>query len=138
MQNLASEIPVYFIRYEDMVLNPAPVLCELFRFILGVESIEGTVVEKRINDYVAKGSTSASVYKLKADPKANLSRNRGMYTENQIEQYFKNACRDYIYYFNYCDHPEEGKADANTTFFEYELGQHDTEKLDQLFGGYLV
>ena len=102
-----------------MVLNPAPVLCEIMRFILGVESIEGTVVEQRINDYVSRGSTSASVYKLKADPKANLSRNRGLYSEAQIEEYFKRGCRDYLYYFNYCSHPEEGMADANTTFFDY-------------------
>ena len=56
-------------RYEDLVLRPEPVLREVFAYLLSVDSIEGTVVEKRILDYVAKGSTSASVYKLKADPR---------------------------------------------------------------------
>lgn len=38
-------IPTYYIRYEDLVLNPGPVLTELFCFLLEVSSIEGTVVE---------------------------------------------------------------------------------------------
>lgn len=37
-------IPTYFIRYEDLVLNPEPVLTELFAFMLAVDTIEGTVV----------------------------------------------------------------------------------------------
>ena len=73
--------PTYYVRYEDMCLNPEPVLRELFRFLLEVPSIEGTVVEKRILDYCAKGNAAASSYKLKANPVENLSRNRGMFTE---------------------------------------------------------
>ena len=80
-EQVHGEIPVYYLRYEDLVLNPEPVLCELFRFLLSVESIEGTVIEKRIQDYVAVGSTSAKTYELKADPKKNLSRNAHMYSE---------------------------------------------------------
>ena len=40
-------------RYEDLRLNPEPVLMEVFRFLLDVESLEGTVVEKRIQDICA-------------------------------------------------------------------------------------
>ena len=47
------DIPVYFIRYEDLVLDPEPVLTELFRFLLSMESLEGTVIEKRIKDFIA-------------------------------------------------------------------------------------
>ena len=35
-------------RYEDLVLKPATVLDEVFRFMLDVTSREGTVLEKRI------------------------------------------------------------------------------------------
>lgn len=112
-------------------------LREVFAFILGVENIEGTVLEKRIADYVAKGSTSASVYKLKADPRANLSRNRHMYTDEQIEQ-IKETCREFNYFYRYSSHPEEGKADPSTTFFEYGDQQHDAEKLESLYGGFLT
>mmetsp|Transcript_27078 Transcript_27078/g.36193 ORF Transcript_27078/g.36193 Transcript_27078/m.36193 type:complete len:185 (+) Transcript_27078:157-711(+) len=132
------KIPMYYLRYEDLVLNPEPVLREMFCFLLSVESVAGTVIEKRIADYVAKGSTSANTYKLKADPRKNLSRNKHMYTEAQLE-YFKERCKDYLYYYNYCSHPEEGRADPSTTFFEYTEGQgvqHDTDKLESLFDGY--
>jgi len=137
-EQVSSQIPCYFIRYEDLVVNPTPVLRELFQFILGVDSIEGTIVEKRIDDYVAKGSTSASVYKLKVDPRANLCRNKGMYTEAQMEN-FKESCRDFLYFFNYSTHTEEGAADPNTAFLEYTEGQgvqHDPAKLAELFDGF--
>ena len=61
-------MPTYWVRYEDLVLNPQPVLIELFKFMFEVDSLEGTVVEKRILDYCAKGHTAATVYKLKAQP----------------------------------------------------------------------
>ena len=117
-------IPIYFVRYEDLVLNPEPVLRELFAFLLAVETIEGTVIEKRIQDYVAQGSTSAQTYKLKADPKKNLSRNRHMYTDEQITE-MKQDCREFLYYFGYASHSDSDKADAATTFFEYEEDEHD-------------
>ena len=80
-RQMENEIPTYYIRYEDLVLNPQPVLTELFKFMLDVPSLEGTIVEKRIADQCAKGNSGGSVYKLKADPRKNLSRNRGMYTD---------------------------------------------------------
>ena len=58
-------IPTYYVRYEDLCVNPEPVLTEVFCFLLEVPTIEGTVVEKRIADYCAKGAAAASIYKLK-------------------------------------------------------------------------
>ena len=118
-------VPTYYLRYEDLVINPQPVLMELFCFMLEVPSIEGTVVERRVIDYCAKGNDAAAVYKMKAQPTRNLSRNAFMYTPEQIE-WMKEASRDYLYYFGYVDHPT--KADPDTTFFKYSDGgrvQHD-------------
>ena len=42
--------PVYFFRFEDILNNPEHELRELFKFILGVENIDGTVIERRIID----------------------------------------------------------------------------------------
>lgn len=67
-EQVATTVPTYWVRYEDLVLNPQPVLMELFSFMLDVASIEGTVLEKRIIDYCAKGHEAATVYKLKAKP----------------------------------------------------------------------
>ena len=53
-----------------------------------------------------------------------------MYTDEQIEQ-MKQRTRDYLYYFNYVDHPTEAEADPDTNFLRYDLEtRHDTEKLD--------
>ena len=84
-------VPTYYLRYEDLVLNPEPVLRELFRFLLEVPSIDGTVIEKRIVDYCEKGNSSAAVYKLKFDPKSNLSRHFSVYSPEQIE-FIKTEC----------------------------------------------
>ena len=45
---IAEKIPTYFMRYEDLRMNPRPVLEELFCFLLDVPTIKGTVVERRI------------------------------------------------------------------------------------------
>ena len=62
----ASDIPTLFVRYEDLILNPETHLIEIFQFLLEVSSIQGTVVEKRIKDSVAKFKEFGSLYKLKA------------------------------------------------------------------------
>ena len=129
-------IPTYYIRYEDLVLNPKPVLMELFAFLLDVDNVVGTVVEQRIDDYCDKGNKGASVYKLKADPRKNLCRNRGMYTEDQLER-LKEQCREYLYYFNYVDCGEAGESDPNTAFMTYDgETKHDPELLSKLYNGY--
>ena len=134
-----TQIPCYYVRYEDLILDPEPVLKELFKFMLGADNIEGTVIEKRIQDYVAQGFSKAKVYNLKTDPSKNLNRNIGAYTTAQKE-WLKENCREFNYFFNYSSHPEEGVADPATVFFDYsefDGAQHDEEKLAKNFGGYL-
>ena len=80
VDNLAKEIPTYILRYEDLLINPEPVLIECFQFLLDVPTIEGTVVEKRIKDISSSGFASKSVYKLKTSTK-DLMKNSHMYTE---------------------------------------------------------
>jgi len=48
IHTISKDIPTYYCRYEDLRNDPVPILNELFRFILDVPSLEGTVVEKRI------------------------------------------------------------------------------------------
>lgn len=50
-------IPVYFFRYEDLMRDPAPILSKIFSFSLGVPSIEGTIIERRITDTISAGSS---------------------------------------------------------------------------------
>ena len=55
LNSIASEIPTFFMRYEDLKLNPVPALTDLFCFLLDVPSIEGTIVERRINEVTEGG-----------------------------------------------------------------------------------
>ena len=45
-----TEKPIYFFRFEDVINNPGKELKEIFRFVLGLESLEGTVMERRIDE----------------------------------------------------------------------------------------
>ena len=58
VDQMARQIPTYFMRYEDLKMNPKPVLEELFCFLLDVDSIEGTVVQKRIEVVTSAGFQS--------------------------------------------------------------------------------
>ena len=58
-----SDKLVYFFRFEDVLTEPKRVLTELFTFILGVESIEGTVMEQRIEEVIAMGNKKNTAYK---------------------------------------------------------------------------
>ncbi|CAI2369703.1 unnamed protein product [Moneuplotes crassus] len=46
---LASKIPTYCVRYEDLMEDPKTVLTDVFKFLLDADSIEGTVIEGLIS-----------------------------------------------------------------------------------------
>lgn len=58
-----TDRPIYFFRFEDILANPEHELRELFKFILGIDELEGTVIEKRIEDVMAMGSKKNQTYK---------------------------------------------------------------------------
>ena len=72
-------------RYEDLLINPEPILGELFCFLLDVHSIEGTVVEKRIKEVSKSDFKSKSVYSLKTTEK-NLNKNKHMYSDELMKE----------------------------------------------------
>ena len=45
-----SDIPIYFFRFEDVIANPQKEVTEVMRFVLGMESMEGTVMEQRVKE----------------------------------------------------------------------------------------
>ena len=71
-------------RYEDLKLNPRAVLEQMFCFILDVQSIEGTVVQRRIAEVTQTGFANSAAYKLKSTS-SSICRQRHMYTDAQIE-----------------------------------------------------
>ena len=49
------EVPMLFVRFEDLVLNPEPELYNIMRFLLGKADLTGTNAERRIKEVLAMG-----------------------------------------------------------------------------------
>ena len=47
------DIPMLFMRFEDLVSNPEPELYNLMRFLLGTRDLTGTNAERRIKEVLA-------------------------------------------------------------------------------------
>ena len=50
-----KKVPMHFLKFEELRENPRVCLREVFQFLLGVEDLTGTVIEKRIDDVLALG-----------------------------------------------------------------------------------
>ena len=106
---------MYFFRYEDILANPEAELRELFKFILGMESLEGTVIEQRIKDVMAMGAKKNSVYKPR---QGGTNRNAKNYLPEQIE-YTKNYNEDLFHIFGYAK-DEENNPGNHAGFLDFE------------------
>ena len=53
--NQSKTIPVYFVRYEDLMLNREETLRKLLCFMLNTKSIEGTLTEALIKRAISEG-----------------------------------------------------------------------------------
>lgn len=105
---------MYFIRYEDLATDNRKALVESFKFIFGVESIEGTCIEKRMDDILG-GGKAGFIYKPRSG-KINLNSNQKYYSPEQLTYVLK-MCKEYINFFGYAK--VEGKENP-FSFFDYE------------------
>ena len=90
---------------------------ELFCFLLDVDSLEGTLCERRIKEVTASGFTTKTAYTLK-NTSTNLSRNRHLYSEQQLA-FLREELADMIAFWGY------NKSD--TCFFYGVEGPNTTE-----------
>ena len=79
VESVAKEIPTYYVRYEDLILDPTRVISELFRFLLGVSKIEGTVLEKRIVEKIQPNNEVLKRFNVNTQDN-NLNKNKDMYS----------------------------------------------------------
>ena len=54
--------PLYIVRYEDLVTAPKETLMGLMSFLLETKDLNGSNVERRIDQVIAKGSKAAQTY----------------------------------------------------------------------------
>lgn len=121
-----TEKPVYFFRFEDILEKPEQELRELFKFILGMESIEGTVIERRIKDVMAMGAKKNQTYKPR---QGGTNRNLNNYSSAQIE-YTKNHNEEFFHTFGYVK-DEERLPGNNTPFLDFK-GQAKPENVAKI------
>lgn len=95
---LEMTIPKHIIRYEDLIEKPVEVLTDLIKFVLNVDDISGTKVERLIND--AAGNYDG-VYKPRPGG-GGVGKNINKYSEQQKE-YIQAACGDLLKKFDYMD-----------------------------------
>ena len=67
LEKIEKQVPVYFIRYEDLLTNPQAILEQIFCFLLEVESVEGLNIQKRIADICNLGHSATVTYAQKVD-----------------------------------------------------------------------
>jgi hypothetical protein len=51
----AKRVPTYYCTYEQLILDPVPSMTQMFCFLMGVDSLKGTILEARILEICGKG-----------------------------------------------------------------------------------
>jgi len=132
MNAAVKTIPTLIVRFEDLRSNRVETLTKMFKFLLEVPSIEGTVVEARIKEISAISTASSAPYRLKSTS-TSLSKNTKMYTPEQLEL-IKTQMRNFLIYFGYTNQPEGHQPYDDTTAFFKDIQFTDEEK--KQFKGY--
>lgn len=92
--NMAQKLPTLFVRYEDLVSEPAHVMTNVFKFVLGVSSISGTFLERRINELAAD----------MVDPDAANTSSISLFLTQQ-RQHIGTSLQQYNEFFGYTQQP---------------------------------
>lgn len=115
--------PIHFVRFEDLIANKAEELEGVMKFLLGVESLEGTNAQTRIKQ-ITLNKQASQPYKLKKTT-GLLNEHQHKFNKEQYD-YIKATNENLLYKFGYTNHPDH---DNRTAFFNFE--QHKKENLDQ-------
>ena len=99
------ECPMLFVRFEDLVMDPAPVLRQMMAFILNLKDITGTNAERRLNEVLAMGSSATVTYSLK-DSTRKCNQNITRYSEEQLN-WVKSEFKEMLHFFGYAKIPQD-------------------------------
>ena len=65
MAEIVPRVPVLFVRYEDLRAKPQDTLEEIFCFLLGLKTVDGLNIQRRITEVVGLGHKATQVYESK-------------------------------------------------------------------------
>lgn len=106
-----KDVPVYYIRYEDLYMNPQKTLEEVFCFLLDLSSIEGLNIQQRITEVVSMGHSASVIYAQKVKDRATtFNRNIGEFSPEQ-RAFVSEKMKDFMHQFSYCS-VEDGQEEA--------------------------
>ena len=94
-----KKIPYLFVRFEDLVDDPKPQLELIMRYLLQMETLEGTNAQRRVDQVIAQGQSATKVYNLK-DTTRTFNANRKFYTDEQVS-YITDQLKEMITFFDY-------------------------------------
>ena len=89
-KEIQDKVPTIYIRYEDLQKDPYQGLTDVFKLALNVESIQGTILERRIKE----------VSDFHAMPSANFSTYADQYSREQKVD-LSNSLESYADFFGY-------------------------------------
>jgi hypothetical protein len=112
--------PIYIVRYEDLVTSPKDTLMGLMSYLLEAGDLEGSNVERRIDEVVAKGKSAATTYRLKSTT-GQFDVHSSKYTP-ELRSFVQETLSDQLYYFGYANVEENP-----TGFFQFD--EHTPENL---------
>lgn len=91
-----------------MIVDPEPLMIDLFCFLCEVDNIKNTLLEARIKEICGQGHKKHEVYKLKAGA-GQLYRNVPLYTDKQIQE-VKELSKSHLYYFDFVKKGDNSSA----------------------------
>ena len=110
------------------MVDPVPLIIKLFEFLFDRESIDGTVLERRIQQICGGGiSSKTHVYTLKQGT-GKLYRSLHLYTSEQLER-IKTLAGRHLHFFEFSQ-PDKEEPDGTKYFKVPDFGAtyHDHNK----------
>lgn len=104
-----GNVPIFFFRFEDLLVTPEPVLRDMFRFILGTRNIDGTVIERRIREVIKTGKNF--LYKPR-QANGGLHKHAEKISKDQMKELMEKL-EYYLHFFGYAK--DESCERLNTT-----------------------
>mmetsp|Transcript_38885 Transcript_38885/g.28759 ORF Transcript_38885/g.28759 Transcript_38885/m.28759 type:complete len:173 (+) Transcript_38885:72-590(+) len=90
-------IPVHFLRYEDLLMDPLGTLTGVMQFLLDKEKLEGTVIEKIL--HIVCGQKPPQMYQPRS---GKFNANFDKFTDDQLKFFYQEA-KDVIDWFGYSE-----------------------------------
>ncbi len=118
---LRCPLPVYIVRYEDLLFQPHDTLLSLFRFLLNVKQLKGTLIDQTIREHLTAYSGSTSLVYRPRVGKFNAHFHH--YSEEQL-LILKERLKDLLKKFGYMS----SDIKSRTNVFLLSDGDHGTSQ----------